>query len=169
MTGDGDRVRNLMTNGAPRGRRDFLRILSLGFVGIVLAARRASGAAPLPPMTVYKSPTCGCCKDWIKHVEGAGFKVKAVDMDDLSPIKRSAGVPAAMESCHTALVGPYVVEGHVPADLVKKMLDGRPKIVGLSVPGMVVGSPGMEQGNVKQPYNVVAFTRDGKTTVYARR
>ncbi|MEA3247040.1 MAG: DUF411 domain-containing protein [Gemmatimonadota bacterium] len=156
-------------------RRKFLGSFTLATVGIAVVGRSARGAAgfgarsPLPPMTVYKTPTCGCCKDWIKHVEGSGFKVKPVDMDDLSPIKRSAGVPPAMESCHTALVGPYVVEGHVPADLVKKMLDEKPKVVGLSVPGMVVGSPGMEQGTVKQPYNVVAFTRDGKSSVYARR
>jgi hypothetical protein len=156
-------------------RRDFIGSFTLAAVGIAAIARTARGAGvfgaapPLPPMTVYKTPTCGCCKDWVKHVEAAGFRVKAVDMDDLSPIKRSAGVPPAMESCHTALVGPYVVEGHVPADVVKKMLDEKPKIVGLAVPGMVVGSPGMEQGNVKQPYNVVAFTRDGKSSVYARR
>ncbi len=92
-------------------------------------------------MTVYKTPTCGCCKEWVKHVEAAGLKVKAVDIDDVSPIKRSAGVPPAMQSCYTALVRPYVVEGHVPADLVKKVLDEKPKIVGLAVPGMVVGSP----------------------------
>jgi hypothetical protein len=156
-------------------RREFLGSFTLATVGIAVVGRAARGAAafgagaPLPPMTVYKTPTCGCCKDWVKHVEAAGFKVKAVDMDDLAPIKRSAGVPPAMESCHTALVGPYVVEGHVPADLIKKMLDEKPKIVGLSVPGMVVGSPGMEQGTVKQPYNVIAFARDGKSRVYARR
>lgn len=159
-------------------RREFLGSLTLTAAGVVVAARAAhatgapglSGpAAPLPPMTVYKSPTCGCCKEWVKHVEAVGFKVKAVDMDDLSSIKRSAGVPPAMESCHTALVGPYVVEGHVPADLVKKMLDEKPKIVGLAVPGMVVGSPGMEQGSVKQPYTVIAFSRDGTSSVYARR
>lgn len=120
-------------------------------------------------MTVYKTPACGCCKDWIKHVEGAGFKVKAVDMDDLTAAKRSAGVPQALESCHTALVGPYVVEGHVPADLIKKMLDEKPKLAGLAVPGMVVGSPGMEQGNVRQPYAIIAFTRGGQSSVYARR
>ncbi|MCC7194372.1 MAG: hypothetical protein IT356_02320 [Gemmatimonadaceae bacterium] len=105
----------------------------------------------------------------MKHIERAGFKVKAVDMDDLTAAKRSAGVPQALESCHTALVGPYVVEGHVPADLIKKMLDETPKIAGLAVPGMVVGSPGMEQGNVRQPYAIIAFTRAGQSSVYARR
>ena len=90
-------------------------------------------------------------------------------MDDLSEVKRSAGVPAQLQSCHTALVGKYVVEGHVPADLVRKMLEEKPAIVGLAVPGMVAGSPGMEQGNAKPPYEVIAFEKGGKTSVYAKR
>lgn len=159
-------------------RRRFLETFGVAAAGAAVLARRAlatgaqrgtSAAATLPTMTVYKSPSCGCCNEWVKHVRGAGFTVKIVDMDDLTRIKRDAGVPPAMESCHTALVGAYVVEGHVPADLVKRMLNEKPKFVGLSVPGMVVGSPGMEQGNQKQPYGVIAFARDGKTTVYARR
>ena len=90
-------------------------------------------------------------------------------MEDLTQVKRDAGVPADLESCHTALIGKYVVEGHVPADLIKKMLDEKATFTGLAVGGMVVGSPGMEQGSMKQPYNVTAFTRGGKSTVYARR
>ena len=133
------------------------------------APERPAMHAPLPPMTVYLSPTCGCCRDWVKHVEKAGFTVKVVAMQDLAQVKRDAGVPAGLESCHTALVGPYVIEGHVPADLVKKLLDEKPKITGLAVAGMVVGSPGMEQGSAKQPYSVMAFTRGGKPTVYATR
>jgi hypothetical protein len=151
-------------------RRRFLGTLGVASAGVALFTRDALGArAPLPPITVYKSPSCGCCGEWVKHVKGAGFPVKVVDMDDLTRIKRDAGVPPAMESCHTALVGAYVVEGHVPADLVKKMLTDRPKFLGLAVPGMVVGSPGMEQGNQKPPYNVIAFAKDGSTSVYARR
>lgn len=159
-------------------RRRFLESLALASAGALVVSREALAAgaslpageaAPLPTMTVYKSPSCGCCGDWVKHVQANGFTVKVVSMDDLTRIKADAGVPAAMESCHTALVGTYVVEGHVPADLVKKMLAEKPKFLGLAVPGMVVGSPGMEQGNQKQPYNVVAFAKDGKTSVYARR
>lgn len=165
-------------------RRKFLESFALASAGTAILshgahaadAMRAAGAmvapepvAPLPPMTVYKSPSCGCCTEWVKHVKGAGFTVKVVDMEDLSRIKADAGVPGAMESCHTALVGAYVVEGHVPADLVKQVLTDKPKFLGLAVPGMVVGSPGMEQGNQKQPYSVLAFTRDGKTSVFARR
>ena len=151
-------------------RRIFLKFAT-GAGVVAVAAPRALRAltAPPIPMTVYKTPTCGCCHSWIGHVEKNGFKVKVVDMADLTPIKDSAGVPEKLDSCHTALVGAYVVEGHVPADLIHKMLREKPAIAGLAVGGMVVGSPGMEQGTVKLPYDVTAFTRDGKTSVYARR
>ncbi|MDA1080542.1 MAG: DUF411 domain-containing protein [Gemmatimonadetes bacterium] len=159
-------------------RRDFLGSVALASVGATLFSRTASAtttaagstqAAVLPTMTVYRSPTCDCCKEWIKYMQKSGFTVKTIEIADLRLIKSGSGVPAAMESCHTALVGAYVVEGHVPADLVKKMLNEQPAIIGLSVPGMVVGSPGMEQGSAKQPYNVMAFAKGGKTSVYAKR
>lgn len=157
-------------------RRQFLESCALASAGLVITSRKAfaatwapAGALPLPTVTVYKSPSCGCCGEWVKHMKGAGFTVKVIDMEDLTRIKADAGVPSALESCHTALVGAYVVEGHVPADLVKKVLVEKPKFLGLSVPGMVVGSPGMEQGNEKHPYDVVAFSRNGQTSVYARR
>ena len=155
-------------------RREFAGRLGIGAVAFLVAPRIAragerDGDAPLPTMTIYKSPTCGCCGLWVKHVEGAGFKTKIVDMDDLTKIKQDAGVPDDLQSCHTALVGKYVVEGHVPADLVKKMLDEKATFTGLAVGGMVVGSPGMEQGSSKQPYSVMAFTRGAGAKVYARR
>lgn len=164
-------------------RREFLGSVTAVAAGVVLAPRIARGApggapnahgvslaaAPLPLMTVYKSPSCGCCKDWIKHVEQAGFKTKVIDIEDLTQVKKDAGVPEDLQSCHTALVGAYVIEGHVPADLVMGLLEKKTKITGLAVGGMVVGSPGMEQGSMKQPYNVMAFTKGGKSTVYARR
>ena len=151
-------------------RRDFVRTSS-GIAAAWLLVPRTVRAAEraLPAMTVYKSPTCGCCKNWVTLAKGAGFSVRVVDMDDLADVKRNAGVPVDLQSCHTVLVGAYVVEGHVPLDLVKKMLDEKPKFAGLAVGGMPVGAPGMEQGNMKQPYSVTAFTRDGKTSVYARR
>ena len=155
-------------------RRDFLGSCATLAAGVVLSPRIARGetlvvVAPLPSMTIYKSPSCGCCKEWVRHVETAGFKTKIVDMEDLLQVKKDAGVPDDLQSCHTALVGSYVVEGHVPADLVKRLLADKPKITGLAVPGMIVGSPGMEQGAMKQPYNVMAFTRGAKFSVYARR
>jgi hypothetical protein len=150
-------------------RRDFVGTLAGGAaLAAVLPRELSAGTAPTP-MTVYKSPTCGCCKEWVTHVAKNGFAPKVIDMDDLTKIKKDAGVPTSLESCHTALVGGYVVEGHVPAELVTKMLTEKPKIVGLAVAGMVVGSPGMEQGNRKVPYEITAWTRDGKTSVYARR
>lgn len=152
-------------------RRIFVRVI-LGAGAAAVAAPRVAramiGAAPIP-MTVYKSPSCGCCKSWVTHMQGAGFTVKVIDMDDLTAVKKNAGVPQKLQSCHTALVGAYVIEGHVPADLVKKMLNQKPQITGLAVAGMVTGSPGMEMGESKDPYDVIAFDRTGKTSVFAKR
>src|SRR5215218_9306717 len=119
---------------------------------------RAQGAAPM--VTVYKSPTCGCCSKWIEHMRSNGFEVKSTDVEDVSSIKAANGVPREAESCHTALVGGYVLEGHVPADSVKRLLSEKPKVAGLAVPGMPMGSPGMEvpSGQV-QHYDVVSFTK----------
>lgn len=123
----------------------------------------------LPPMTVYKSPSCGCCTKWVDHVRAAGFTVTVHDTDDVNEVKKTMGVPASLASCHTALVAGYVIEGHVPADLVKKIATEKPaKIRGLAVGGMPQGSPGMETGH-KEPYDVMAFDRAGQSRVYARR
>lgn len=121
-----------------------------------------------PAMVVYKDPNCGCCKLWVDHVKAAGFAVSVRDSTDVVSVKKRQGVPARLYSCHTAIVGGYVVEGHVPADLVQKLLKEKPKVVGLAVPGMPAGSPGMEQGS-KEPYEVLTFDAAGKTSVYAKR
>lgn len=135
-------------------------------VGVLgLLATQQSVAAGI---VVYKSPTCGCCGKWVKHMEDAGFSVDVENRGDLTPIKAELGVPGRMQSCHTAKVGDYIVEGHVPADLVKRMLDEKPDIKGLAVPGMPMGSPGME-GPRKDPYNVIAIGNDGSARVYAQR
>jgi len=119
-------------------------------------------------VTVYKTPTCGCCQAWVDHLRENGFSVVERDSADLAPVKAAHGVPGALESCHTAVVDGYVIEGHVPADLIAKLLAERPEIAGLAVPGMPAGSPGME-GSYKEAYDVLAFQKDGRTTVYARR
>ena len=119
-------------------------------------------------VVVYKSPTCGCCGKWIEHMEKAGFKVDVENRQNLSAIKAELGVPRRMQSCHTAMVGGYLVEGHVPPDLVQRMLDEKPDIKGLAVPGMPMGSPGME-GPRKDEYDVLAIGADGRTKVYAQR
>jgi hypothetical protein len=117
---------------------------------------------------VYKSPTCGCCKEWVKHLQANGFSVTTHDVTDIIPYKTANGVPAALGSCHTAKVGGYVIEGHVPASDIKRLLKERPPVRGLAVPGMPVGSPGMEQGGHKDRYDVLTFDKQGNTAVYAR-
>ena len=112
-------------------------------------------------MTVYKSPWCGCCAKWVEHMEDNGFSVKVIEQEDLDPIKRQFSVPEELHSCHTAEVDGYTIEGHVPASDVMKLLAERPKAHGLAVPGMPIGSPGMEQGDEKEPYPVVLFNDDG--------
>jgi hypothetical protein len=121
-----------------------------------------------PSIKVYKDPNCGCCKEWIKHLEQNGFTVEVVDMPDLSAVKMKYGVGDNLRSCHTGVIGDYVIEGHVPADLIVKMLEEKPQIAGLAVPGMPMGSPGME-GATKEAYDVLTFDRAGHTTVYAKR
>ena len=119
-------------------------------------------------ITVYKSPTCGCCKEWVKHLQANGFSVKAHDVADITAQKTANGVPAKLASCHTAKVDGYVIEGHVPASDIKRLLKERPAVSGLAVPGMPVGSPGMEQGEHKDRYEVLTFDKQGKTGVFAR-
>ena len=127
----------------------------------------ASAADPsLPEVLVYKSPTCGCCNGWVEHMRAAGFTVDARDVSDLMSVKRDAGVPVAMSSCHTTLIDGYVVEGHVPAEQVKRLLADRPDIAGIAAPGMPTGSPGMEGPNAG-PYDVFSFDQDGNTEVFA--
>ncbi len=148
--------------------RKFLFPTSI-FLGAVflLFAFRADGSSS-PEMIVYKSPTCGCCSKWVTHAEKEGFTVKAHDVEDVVEIKKEHGVPIQLRSCHTTLVDGYVIEGHVPADVVKKLLEEKPDIAGLAVPGMPIGSPGMEGPN-PVAYDIVAFTPDGETSVYASR
>lgn len=117
-------------------------------------------------MKVWKSPTCGCCVKWIERMEAAGFRVESTDIDNVDPIKTANGVPLRLGSCHTALVGGYVIEGHVPVEDVRRLLKERPGIVGLTAPGMPPGSPGMDIPN-SPPFEVLAFSKDGTTSVYA--
>ncbi len=120
----------------------------------------------LPTVLVYKSPTCGCCNGWIDHLRAAGFTVDARNTTDIMPVKLESGVPVQMSSCHTAIIDGYVVEGHVPADQVKRLLAERPDLAGIAVPGMPTGSPGMEGPNAR-PYEVLSFTHSGEAAVYA--
>jgi hypothetical protein len=151
-------------------RREWLRITAGGMAFGVAGASRLLALATAKEATVYKSATCGCCKKWVEHLQAAGYKVTAHDVPDVNVYKKKYGVPDALGSCHTAVVtSGYVVEGHVPADLIDRLVAQRPKdIVGLAVPGMPQGSPGMETGVVDK-YEIIAFDKAGKTRVFARR
>jgi hypothetical protein len=144
--------------------------------GVLLAAwlpLAAEAQAPAPPaakpsqaMTVYRSPTCSCCGKWIEHVKAQGFTVEDIKSGDMDQVKDRLGVPEALRSCHTASVGGYVVEGHVPAADILDLLKQKPKdAAGLAVPGMPAGTPGMEMGGRKDPFDVVEFDKQGKTRV----
>ena len=117
-------------------------------------------------ITVYRSPTCGCCSAWIDHLEAHGFSVRDVVTDDVADQKQRLGVPQKLASCHTAVIDGYVIEGHVPADDIKRLLNSRRPVAGLAVPGMPAGSPGMEMGERKDDFPVVAFDRDGEFSLF---
>ncbi len=135
-------------------------------VGVLSACNKSEAETPLPTVMVYKSPTCGCCHKWVAHMEEAGFPVETKDMVDVTPIKEQYGVRPDMRSCHTAIVDGYVIEGHVPAADVKRLLKERPDVTGLAAPGMPIGSPGMESAR-PEPYDVIAFKTDGGQYVFA--
>jgi hypothetical protein len=147
-------------------------VLIAGAAGAVVATQSSGKSATAKPtVAVFKSPTCGCCAKWNEHMTAAGYAVTSRDLQDVNAIKDEHRIPAALRSCHTALVGGYVVEGHVPADVVAKLLAERPAgVIGIAVPGMPVGSPGMESPDgFKTPYQVLAFTKDGQSRVYATK
>jgi len=116
---------------------------------------------------VYKSPTCGCCKNWVAHMQDAGFKVTVNDTSNMDAVKERYKVPYEFESCHTAVVDGYVVEGHVPANDVRRLLAEKPDVAGLAVPDMPAGAPGMEQGGERDPYKVLIFGR-GAPKIYSQ-
>ncbi|TNE96437.1 MAG: DUF411 domain-containing protein [Gammaproteobacteria bacterium] len=134
---------------------------ALGFTTPLMAATAAQN------IHVYKSPTCGCCKDWVKHLEDNGFEVEVTETQNLNPIKMDANLTPALASCHTAFIGDYVIEGHVPAAEIHKLIAQAPDARGLAVPGMPMGSPGMEVGNRKDHYQVLLFNQQGQTRVFA--
>jgi hypothetical protein len=143
-----------------------LLVLGIGIVAGVVLVGQAPPAAAKETVVVYKSPTCGCCKGWVKHLRENGYQVEVHEQYNVTPVKERLGVPRSLRSCHTAQVGGYVIEGHVPASDIQRLLKERPAIDGLAAPGMPMGSPGME-GPRRDPYDVIAYTRGGGTRVYA--
>jgi hypothetical protein len=156
-----------MTPPATISRR---QLLSAGAsAALVLAAGRATSAPSMPKMQVWKDPGCGCCKDWIQVLQKDGFTIEAFDSGNVAARKRLK-LPDKYGSCHTALIGGYVVEGHVPAKDIRRLLKEKPDAVGIAVPGMPVGSPGMDgpdyQGR-KDPHDVVLVLKDGSARIWA--
>ena len=151
-------------------RRSFISLTVAGIGSLAGAMLWPVGVsrAGITNATVYKDPNCGCCNKWIEHLTRAGFVVEAYNRDDMSAVKAELGVPRRLESCHTALIDGYVVEGHVPVSDIERLLLERPGGLGLAVPGMPIGSPGMEYGNEREPYEVVLFRADGRQTTFAQ-
>jgi hypothetical protein len=144
-------------------------MVALAGLGVVAYAQ-TKPVSSRPSAVVYKTSTCGCCSLWVDHLKANGFQVEAKDVSaaEVRAVSKAAGLSDDGTSCHTAKIGNYVVEGHVPASDIQRMLKEKPAIAGIAAPGMPLGSPGMEQGNMKQPYDVIAFTKDGKTSVFAK-
>lgn len=150
-------------------RRMLAASVGMAAAGLALRGERAR-PEPGARVTVYKSPTCGCCEAWVTHVRQQGLDVRVEHPADMDAVKRHHGVPPALESCHTALLQGFVIEGHVPGDLIVRMLRERPRAAGLAVPGMPIGSPGMEVPGVPaERYEIVTFDQRGKTGVFAVR
>ena len=143
-------------------RRDL--VFGLAVLALVGALPALAAA---PTILVYKNPSCGCCGNWVKHLEAEGFTVAVKEVDDTSVVRKRLGLPEEFGACHTATMAGYVLEGHVPADEVKRLLAARPAAIGLAVPGMPVGSPGMEVGNRVDPYDVLLVDRAGRASVFA--
>jgi hypothetical protein len=139
-------------------------VLLLGASGV--AESRIHDDSKAPTITVYKDPNCGCCKSWIEHLIKHGYRVDAKDTPNMADIKTGLGVPSGLTACHTGVVNGYLIEGHVPAEDIDRLLKQKPKIAGLAVPGMPAGSPGMDSQH-PQKYQVIAFDKAGKTSVFA--
>ena len=148
-------------------RRSALQIALTGAVAFgapwLAQARNSAGDINV---TVWKTPNCGCCKAWVTHLQKNGFAVVVNDVKDTAPIRVKLGMPEKMGSCHTATLGDYVLEGHVPAREIRQLLREKPKALGLAVPGMPMGSPGMEMGGTGDAYNVMLVLHDGSSRVY---
>jgi hypothetical protein len=136
-------------------------------LALALALLACAGNAAAATLAVTKTASCGCCAKWVEHMREAGFTVTVRNVEDVSPTANRLSVPAKLRSCHTAEIDGYAIEGHVPAADVKRLLAQRPKAAGLSVPGMVMGSPGMEHGDHKMPYKTILFDKAGNTKVFA--
>jgi len=145
------------------------RSLLITGVSASVAAACAQTPRPSSDLAVYKSPTCGCCGAWVEHMTAAGFQARITEVTDPGSVRSAQGVPASVASCHTAVIGGYVLEGHVPAEDVRRLLAERPDALGLAVPAMPPGSPGMEMPDGRrEPYDTLLILKGGGTRVFAR-
>lgn len=144
--------------------------IAVSGLGLVAYAQPKPASSRSNVAVVYKTSSCGCCKMWVEHLKKNGFEIEANDVSaaQVRSVSQSAGLSEDNTSCHTARIGGYIVEGHVPAADIQRMLKQKPAIAGIAAPGMPMGSPGMEQGGRKEPFEVIAFTKDGKTSVFAK-
>lgn len=141
-------------------------LLAATLMPLPASADERPRAQSLPVVEMTKHPQCGCCTAWADHLRAAGFEVKVTETEKMWGVKRLAGVPKDLDSCHTATVGGYVIEGHVPASDIKRLLAEKPDVKGIAVPGMPIGSPGMEVGDRKEPYDVLSFDAEGRSEVF---
>lgn len=144
------------------------RRTALGLVLAAIPAAACAKPAKAAVLNIYKSPYCGCCGAWVEHIKLSGIRAGVRELEDVSPIAKKAGVPDELRSCHTAIIEGYFVEGHVPAVDIRKLLRDRPNARGIAVPGMPIGSPGMEQGGRKDDFNTLIVDRSGAVRVFAR-
>jgi hypothetical protein len=144
-----------------------LKLILLSAVLMLAAACSPKSGNGQPVIEVWKSPTCSCCSKWVEHLRDAGFDVTVHNESTMNPLKTKLGVPQALASCHTAVINGYVIEGHIPAQDIRRLLSEKPDALGLAVPGMPIGAPGMEQGDRRDAYETVLFTSKGGTQTFA--
>ena len=144
-----------------------LTAIALGIFGSNANANNLRSIATLPEVIVYRSPECSCCGGWITHLKAHGFKLKDFTTTDIEAVKQKYDVPLELASCHTAIIAGYIIEGHVSASDIKRLLTEQPDVAGLSVPQMPVGTPGMELGDHKDPFSVLSFNKKGKVAVFS--
>ncbi len=141
-------------------RRDFAMLMAAALPASVLLRSRAARAAEAIPVTLYKNPSCTCCEGYAQYLDQNGFEVDVRPTNDLAAISRRAGIPSDLEGCHTSFIGDYVVDGHVPVETIRKLLDTKPALAGITLPGMPAGSPGMV-GEKTEKFTIYAISRDG--------
>ena len=158
----------MLTTSTDMVSRRFALKMSVALAGAAFLTQplRALAASSANQITVWKTPSCGCCHEWVAHLRKSGFEVTTHDVEDTTPVRQKLGLNARFASCHTARLGNYVLEGHVPAKELRRLLREQPKALGLAVPGMPMGSPGMEMGDTRDAYDVLLVMADGSSRVY---